>query len=203
MSLTRQKEILINIYSIDYLLKCSVFEVSDSIVKLSPVSGKTDMFQINDPVVLIYHAGQNNLETAPADAAEIDRTNSMVAFSLRKKQVEEERRIFERYPVSLEVSVRRKFSSKRLHFIVKDVSLYGMGAVSQADLDEEELIDIDLITDRSMFYFSGMIKWKNKLSNCFEYGIQLTTYDIATKYAYEEFLGRQKEGYINMIAKAR
>ncbi len=202
MDIPLQGDILLSIYSIDYLLKCKVNEISGRIIKLTPVSGKVDMLLLHDPVVLLlYKSG--NMEILPADVAQIDTQQSLVTLSLRKRQVDEERRIFERYPVSLEVSARRKFSNKRIHLAVRDISLYGMGAVSQTDLEVDEMIDIDLIAERNMFYFSGQIIWKNSLGDCSEYGLKYTNYDVATKNALEEFLGKQKDYFYNMIPKAR
>lgn len=202
MGLSLQGEILLSIYSIDYLLKCNVNECSERILKLTPLSGKVDMFQMRDPVVLLLN-NSSGLEILPADVTEIDKLQSMVTFSMREKEVDEERRVFERYPVSLAVSARRKFSSKRIQLAVRDISLYGMGVVSYADLDDNELIDIDLITDRNMFYLSGQVVWKNNLGDCSEYGLKLTNYDVATKYSFEEFLRKQKDNFINMMSKAR
>lgn len=202
MKQNRQREILLGIYSIDYLLRCELIESSGNTIKLTPRSGKLDMFQLYDPVVLInYNNGE--LETFPADVCEIDGLNNDVTILIREIEVREERRVFERYPVSLAVSARRKFSNKRLHLLVKDISLYGMGVVSEADLDEEELIDIDLITDRVMFYFGGKIIWKKRLDQISEYGLQITEYDVTTRRSFEDFLMRQKERYLNMISKAR
>lgn len=196
------KEVLLSVYSIDYLLKCEVLEHTGDVVKIAPRSGRIDMLQVHDPVVLLI-TRDNRLETVPADISEIDSQNSLVTTFLRLKEVDEERRIFERYPVSLAVSARRKFSSKRLHFLVKDISLYGMGAVSQADLELDELIDIDLITDRSMFYFSGQVVWKTTLDGGYEYGLKLTNYDVATKHSFEDYLSKLNENYQNMMSKAR
>jgi len=202
MDISLQEEILLSIYSIDYLLKCRVNEISESIIKIAPVSGKVDMLLLYDPVVLILNKG-SNLEIVSADVMHIDTQLSLVTLKLREKEVNEERRAFERYPVSLEVSARRRFSNKRIHLAVRDISLYGMGAVSRADLDVDELIDIDLITDRNMFYLSGQIIWKNNLGDCSEYGMKYTNYDISTKSALEEFLNRQKDHFYSMIPKAR
>jgi len=202
MILSQLSELLLKIYSIDYLLKCRIDEASEKLLKLSPKSGKVDMFQINDPAVAIIY-DKKQIMTLPADVTCIDKSIGRVTFTRPVMEVPDERRIFERYPVSLVVSARRKFSNKRLHFIVKNLSMYGMGAISQVDLDDEELIDIDLITDKNMFYFSGKIVWKDMLEKCFEYGIQLTHFDVATKQSYESFLGNQKEEYLKMFSKAR
>lgn len=202
MDTTELREVLLNVYSIDYLLKCEVVEHTGDIVKITPTSGRIDMLQVHDPVVLL-NRGDKRLEPIPADISEIDSQNCLVTTVLRAKEVGEERRAFERYPVSLAVSARRKFSSKRLHFVVKDISLYGMGVVSQADLEIEELIDIDLITDRSMFYFSGQVIWKAGQDGNYEYGFKLTNYDVATRRSFEEYLSKLNESYENMISKAR
>lgn len=203
MNLTQQEEILLSIYSVDHLMKCRVMETPESAVKLSPVSGKVDMFQVYDPVVLIFYDQTKQLQTVPADISLIDRSSAAITALIREKEIMEERRIFERYPVSLEVSARKKFSSKRLRFIVKNISLYGMGAVSQSDLEVDEPIDIDLITDRSMFFFNGKVVWKRNLDKYFEYGLQYTLYDVATKSLLEDFLTKQKSEYIKMMPRAR
>jgi len=203
MVIDPQHELLLNIYSIDYLLRCNVVELTDKILTLSPVSGKTDMFQVLDPVVLIS-VGGSDIMTASAEVTAIDGRSGTVSLSMRDEAVSEERRIFERYPVSLEISARKKFSSKRMHMLVKNISLYGMMAVSGTELDKEEQIDIDLITEKNMFYLSGMVVWKREVANnCFEYGLQLTHYDVATRYLFQDYLNRQKTNFANMIPRAR
>ncbi|HOJ79781.1 MAG TPA: PilZ domain-containing protein [Clostridiales bacterium] len=203
MVIDPQHELLLNIYSIDYLLRCNVVELTDKILTLSPVSGKTDMFQVLDPVVLIS-VGGSDIMTASAEVTAIDGRSGTVSLSMRDEAVSEERRIFERYPVSLEISARKKFSSKRMHMLVKNISLYGMMVVSGTELDKEEQIDIDLITEKNMFYLSGMVVWKREVANnCFEYGLQLTHYDVATRYLFQDYLNRQKTNFANMIPRAR
>jgi hypothetical protein len=195
-------ELLLKIYSIDYLLKCRVDEASEDTVKLSPLSGKVDMFQLHDPVVMLFEYNKF-LHTLPADVAFIDKSRGQVVFARPARDVEEERRIFERYPVSLTVSARRKFSSKRLHLVAKNISMYGMGVISRSELDIDEYIDIDLITDRNMFYFSGKVVWKELLGEDFEYGLQLTHFDVATKSTFEDYLEKQKAEYIKQFPRAR
>jgi len=203
MVIDPQHELLLNIYSIDYLLRCNVVELTDKILTLSPVSGKTDMFQVLDPVVLIS-VGGSDIMTASAEVTAIDGRSGTVSLSMRDEAVSEERRIFERYPVSLEISARKKFSSKRMHMLVRNISLYGMMAVSGTELDKEEQIDIDLITEKNMFYLSGMVVWKREVANnCFEYGLQLTHYDVATRYLFQDYLNKQKTNFANMIPRAR
>ena len=202
MILTQQKEVLTKVYSIDYLLKCRIDEASEKLLKLSPLSGKVDMFLVNDPIVAIVYDSKQ-IKTFPADVININSEADQVTFARPIIEVPDDRRIFERYPVSLVMSARKKFSNKRLHFVVRNLSMFGMGAISKADLDEEETLDIDLITDKSMFYFSGKIIWKNTLKNCYEYGIQLTHFDVATKQSYESYLQNQKTEYLKMILKAR
>lgn len=195
-------ELLLKTYSIDYLLKCRVDEVSESILKLSPLSGKVDMFQAYDPVILLYN-DDNDLQVCPADVASINSSMGQVTLNRPQKEVGDDRRIFERYPVSLAVSARRKYSSKRLSLVAKNISMFGMCVISESELDEEEFIDIDLITDRSMIYFSGKIIWKKMLGKGFEYGLQLTHFDVATKSIFESYLVSQKAEYSKMMSKAR
>ena len=200
--LVQANELLLKIYSIDYLLKCKVDEASEKKVKLSPLSGKVDMFTIHDPVVMIFYSDKL-LYTLPANVESVDKSLGQVVFTRPEKDVNDDRRIFERYSVSLNVSARRKFSSKRLYLVAKNISMYGMSVISQSELDIDEFIDIDLITDRNMFYFCGKVIWKGNLGNGFEYGLQLTHFDVATKQSFEGYLENQKSEYMKMFSKAR
>jgi hypothetical protein len=202
MSLTQLDEIYLKIYSIDYLLKCRVEEVSGNSVKLSPKSGKIDMFLINDPTVLIHFEG-NQLVTIPADVVSVDRETGIVTVAQPEKDLNEEERIFERYPVSLVVSARRKFTNRRQELIVKNISMFSMDVISKTLFEEDEFIDLDLITEKSMFYISGKVLAKKAAGKLYEYSLQLTHFDIATKQSFEDYLLRQKLEYINMIKKAR
>lgn len=203
MTIDPRYEILLSIYSIDYLLRCNVVELAGKELRLAPVSGKTDMFQPLDPVVLISY-DTDGIMTMSADVADIDQQSCCITLIMRNEEVPHERRVFERYPVSLMISARKKYSNKRLHMLVRNISLYGMMVISKVELDVEEQIDIDLITEKNMFYFSGMVVWKNRLVNdSFEYGLQLTHYDIATRYMFQEYLTKQKTNFANMIPRAR
>lgn len=198
----QQGEVLIDIYSIDYLLRCNVLELTQDNLKISPVSGKTDMFQKYDPVVVISNDA-GNITAAAGDVTDIDSASKSITLSIRDEEIPEERRVFDRYPVSLMVSARKKYLNKRIYMLVKNISLYGMGVISEVELDEEECIDIDLITEKNMFYFSGKVIWKKQLDGIFEYGLQLTHYDIATKYHFQDYLSKQISNYANMIPKAK
>lgn len=195
-------EILVDIYSIDYLLRCNVLDLSQQIIKLSPVCGKTDMFQKYDPVVLVANDAGNITATA-ADVTGIDRSSESITLSIRKYEVPEEERVFERYPASLMISARKKYLNKRIHMLVKSISLYGLEAISEVELDEEECIDMDLITRKNMFYFSGKVICKKQLDSIFEYGLQFTHYDVATRYLFQDYLTNQASNYSNMIPRAK
>lgn len=196
------KEVVISVYSIEYLLKCRVCSTDGSNLLIAPISNKVDMFQFNDPVVILY-IDNGQLQLKSGHIKVIDNKNKEVAIAVAAREVEEDRRIFERYPASTSLSVRRKFSSKRLNFIAKNISLYGIGAISKADLDLDEPVDIDFISGKYMFYFGGKVIWKNELENCFEYGIQLTDFDIATKMSFEAYLGKLKNEFLSAYNKAR
>ena len=160
------------------------------------------MFQFNDPVVVLY-MDNGQLEMKSGDINAIDNKNMEVAIAVAEREVNENRRIFERYPASMALSARRKFSNKRLNFVAKNISLYGIGAISKVELDMDEPVDIDLIAGKYMFYFGGKVVWKSKLENCFEYGFQLTDFDIATKMSFEVYLGKLKNEFLSAYNKAR
>lgn len=196
------KEVVLSIYSIDYLLKCRVTGIDGGKLTLSPISGKVDMFQFNDPVAILF-IDDGHLQMKGGDIKVIDKNNLEISIAVVAREPNDERRIFERYPSSILVSARRKFSGKRHNFIAKNISLYGMGVISKTELDVDEFVDIDLITGKYMFYFGGKVVWKKQLENCFEYGFTLTDFDVATKMSFEAYLGKLKTEFFNAYGKAR
>lgn len=195
-------EIAVQVYSVDYLLKCKITSISGNKITISPHEKRVDMFQVNDPVVLMY-LEEGYLRLFSGGVASVDNSGNSVEILAAKPEVEDDKRIFERYPVSLAVSARRKFSSKRLHLIARNISQYGMSAVSRVELDIDESVDIDLITGKYMFYFVGKVIWKEPLGDSFEYGFQLTDFDVATKSSMEAYLGKLKEEYKDHYLKAK
>lgn len=195
-------EIAIHIHSVEYALKCRVCGINSNRILASPVIDKVDMFQLNDPVVCMY-MDNGNMQFKSGKVKAVSDSGKTVEILVAEHYVDEERRIFERYPASMYVSARRKFSGKRLHLVAKNISEYGLEAISPIDLDIDEWIDIDLITGKYMFYFVGKVIWKHVVDNGFEYGFQLTHFDVATKLSFEAFLGKLKEVYSNMYLKAR
>lgn len=198
----RNSEIAIQVHSIDYVLKCRVCSISGKKLILSPLEKEVDMFQENDPIVIMY-LEEGLLQFGSGDIVGVDMPNNTVNVLLTELDNTEERRIFERYPVSMAVSARRKFSNKRLSLVAKNISQYGMHAVSKVNLDIEESVDIDLITGKYMFYFVGKVIWKEPKGSSFEYGFQLTDFDVSTKNLMESYLNKLKDEYRSMYSKAK
>lgn len=195
-------EIGIQIHSIDYLLKCNIVGKSGNLITVSPIERRVDMFQLNEPVVVVY-VEDGNLQLYSGSATSVDFINNSAEIQVVEDEVESERRIFERYPVSMSVSARRKYSSKRLEMVARNLSEYGMCATSTVELDIDEDIDLDLITGKYMFYFSGKVVWRKQLGNNFEYGFQLTSIDVSTKSALKAYLDKLKDEYRNSFFKAK
>ncbi|NTV89637.1 MAG: PilZ domain-containing protein [Clostridiales bacterium] len=196
------KKISLIVYCTDNLITCDVLEVVQNRIKASPCSGKVDMFQTGYPVVCMY-LSDGVLEYRGGEIADINIKASEISILITFEEVKEERRIFERYPVSLEVSARRKFSNKRFLLLAKNLSEYGMGAISSADLDMDESIDMNLIAGRYMFYFVGKVIWKQEMGSVFDYGFQLTEFDVTTKASMENYLAKLKEEYKKLFEKSK
>lgn len=195
-------EIAVQVHSIDYVLKCNIIELTGNTIDISPREKRVDMFQDNDPVVLIY-LEEGNLRLFSGSVILVDLPGNFVRILVAENEAEDDRRVFERYPVSMAISFRRKFSGKRHNMIAKNISEYGMCSVSPVELDIDESIDIDLITGKYMFYFVGKVIWRKSLGASFEYGLQLTNFDVATKSSMEAYLGKLKEEYRSQLAKAK
>ncbi len=190
------------VYSADNLIRCNVVESLDNKIKAAPIASKVDMFQAGYPVVCMF-ISEGVLKFRNGEISEVDNKNLLLVVDMPFEVVIEERRIFERYPVSLEVSARRKFSNKRFLLIAKDLSEYGMGAVSKIDLEMDEIIDMNLITGRYMFYFVGKVTWKQQKRDYFDYGFQLTEFDITTKASMASYLGKLNEDYKKLYEKTK
>jgi hypothetical protein len=195
----------IQIYNMEFAMKCEIVEQKDMEITVRITLGKCDMIRQNDPVVFQY-MDNDVFQCRSAVAQEVDYRNCIIRLYVAEDFGNEERRVFERFPVSLEASARKKYQNRRINLIVKNLSLYGLGVVSSADIDIDELIDIDLITKRNMLYFTAKVVWKKELKgneNNYEYGIHIKDVDVATINILDEYLKKLRSVYVDMYDKAK
>jgi len=195
-------DVAIYVYCIDYAIKCKITDVDGKKLTLKPISNKVDIFQPRDPVVCMY-TERGEFRICGGDVTAVNNGDGLVDIEVVDDGPDMNRRLFERFPTSMQVSVRRKFTSRRHSLAARNISLYGMSVVSTAELNMEELIDIDLIAGKNSFYFGGKVIWKNPIESKIEYGFQLTNFDIATKMSFEAYLDKIKNEYYNLFLRAR
>jgi predicted Zn-dependent protease len=203
MNISFPNEVAVFVHSVDFAMKCRVVGIDGNSLSFTPANiPKVDMFQPGDPVVCIY-MDNGNLQMTGGDVTKVSNREKIVAIDIAEENPQKERRLFERYPTSMVVSARKKYASRRLHFTARNISLFGLSVVSDTDLDVEELIDIDLITGKNDFYFGGKVVWKKPAVAGFEYGFQLTNFDVATMNNFEAYLSDLKKDYNNLYLRAR
>lgn len=195
----------IQIYSMDFGMKCTISERQGMEVTILISYGKCDMVRINDPVVFMY---MNNdiFQCRSARVLSADYKNCSLRLLIAEDLEKEEKRVFERYPISLEASARKKFQNKRINLVAKNASLYGLGVISNFEIEIDEFLDLDLITKKNMFYFSAKIVWKKILEgseNNYEYGLHIKDIDVATINILDEYLKKLRVMYMDMYEKAR
>lgn len=171
-------------------INCSV--VSGDINKLFTVkfddneTKEADIIK-GDPVLIGMLSNPDNFEINGGNVvATTPKENSYIICSQKVEWLsteKDERREFDRYPMSLLADIKRVGSTKREAACIKDISYAGMCIFSTEDFELEDNIDINLYFSNNVLTFEATIKRKSKCFGRSEYGVQIVHRDKNAMYA--------------------
>ena len=169
-----------------------VLEVSENEVLLN-LPKKFSVYNLfeGDPAVLGFQTGLD-IYAAECSIQSINAKNSSVALRIDNTEHIKEKRIFERFPVSLYADMIPQDGVKKVAYI-RNISLDGLSIVSKSDLSVGEKISFDTYIDNRVLKFSGTVMWKVKSSGNFQYGIKTIFEDFNTKNSLRLYLNILKD----------
>lgn len=149
-----------------------------------------DLFE-DDPAVLGFQTGLD-IYAAECSIRSINAKDGNVVLKIENTEHIKEKRIYERFPVSLYADMRAKNGTKKAAY-VRNISLNGLSIVSKSELSEGDEVVCDTYIDNRVLELPGTVMWKAKSSKNFQYGIKTMFQDYNTRNSLKLYLNILKD----------
>jgi hypothetical protein len=161
--------------------KCIVINYEDNLItlKLTKEFAILNLFE-SDPIVFGYEKDNTTYLCEGIILDVIPRNNSLV-IKIESIQAINEKRLSERYPVSLYAEIKVNGSKKRDIAVIRNVSLSGVCLRSKTEFQQGDILDFDAYINNIVMPLRGTVIWKIQISLHFEYGIVISFQDFKTK----------------------
>lgn len=171
-------------------------------LKLTTEFSKYVIFE-GDPIVVGFQS-ENNVYISECIIEKIHPGEGCVKVKAENTEFITDKRVYERFPVSLYAEARGENIKKRSVAYVKNISLEGLSVVSREEINEGQEIDFDIYIDGRVIVVTGVITRKTKNANNNEYGMKIIYKDFNTKNSlklYLKILKDEQERVLKGIAE--
>jgi len=124
-----------------------------------------------DPITVGY-ALEREISICSCTVVSINSKAGAIGLKIDSADTLMDKRILDRFPVSLYAEVRLKDSSKRNTITIKNLSIGGMQISSQNEFTEGQDIEINAFLDKNVVTLKAEIVWKTKNFSRFDYGLK-------------------------------
>ncbi|MFZ5987495.1 MAG: PilZ domain-containing protein [Bacillota bacterium] len=168
-------------YSEGSPFKSVVFQAGNDTVtlKLTREFSAYNLFE-GDPIVLGFQVG-NEIYISECIIHVINLKEGIVEVKIDNTEFITDKRVYERFPVSLYADVRSDSSRKRSVCFIKNLSLEGLGIVSKDEFTEGQEIELDIYIDKRVLPLTGVVTRKKSVMSSYEYGLKIFYKDFNTK----------------------
>jgi len=157
-------------------LNASILEVGESTIRIELKEKSADFNPSpGDPVVLNYKPS-NDVFVVTAEIASIDKTDP-IQLSIKVSKIEKYKDLVKekKYCVAFPAQIKIIGVPESKFAAVKNISFGGIKVNCREDIMLEDIVDATVSIDKAnKISFKGRIVRKNKLQDCFEYGIEYT-----------------------------
>lgn len=183
--------------------KCSILEEKDDILKVCIDKGYAYIELLkNDPTVIAY-LQDNEIKTLGSYIVGIDNANSKLELRIDDEHSVpgQERRIYERYPVSLYADIKTK-AAQRATAILKNISYSGMLIYSKSEFPVDTVIDIDIFLDKQVMDLKAKVIRAVKRADFNEYGLQVIYSSYDAMDSMKKFVESLRYSQASIVQKA-
>jgi hypothetical protein len=163
-------------------------------------SAALESFQQGDPIAigyeednLVYISSSSLLNTQPE--------NMEITIKVDTFEMLSNKRLFERFPVSFDASLKIGSSKTDYHVLVKNISFNGMLACSKLDFPLYQEIKLDFFVGANVSLKAVIIR-KTKEEHQFEYGLKLIYTDPSAPPVIKKFLNQLKKEQETYVTSA-
>jgi len=156
-------------------INAEVLDKEDDVIKLEAKDVlKETLFFPGDHVVINY-SNTNELYVMDGSVNHVyDISPLLIDVRINKVEKLKDLRKHERFYVSLMANIRVCGTSKLVFAVVKNMSSGGIKINCSDQLTKEDVLEVEILLDRTnKLVFSGSVVRTNKMSDYFEYGIEI------------------------------
>ena len=168
-------------YSGPASIKCIVLENTEEYIqiKLTKEFAVFNFFE-GDPIVLGYEIG-SDIFIGEGSILLINSRNNAIKIQVPDVRMITDKRLAERFPVSIYADIKDQRTKKREVVIIKDISLQGMGMMSKVEFSEDDIIEFDAYFGQLVVPLKACILRKQKIADTYHYGTQTIYNDFNSK----------------------
>ncbi|NTV91347.1 MAG: PilZ domain-containing protein [Clostridiales bacterium] len=201
MRLYKGKLVTIQHYSLSHLFSGQIVEASGDGAKIKLVSRSVIRnLKEHDPVVLGIDQDEQLL-IAGSNIRALDKNDDVMELQLDKEVKEFNRRLYERFPVSLYSDIFSYRTGKKHFSTIKDISENGMRIYTDTELSVNEDLEVSIYFSRSVIFLRCVVVREAKLQGYSDYGLMIKHDSASTLNTMREFIRTIKQPHENYLNK--
>lgn len=154
-----------------------------------------------DPIVLGVKRGEETFVFG-YNIVEIDVDNKILCVKRDTCLPCENKRLYERFPISLYADVVLEGRRKKVLSIIKDISESGFKIYTKEELQVGQMIELNIYADNAMMFITGWVVRELKKQHHFEYGIRIKYESKSTLQSIRQYIrkiGPEHEQFLYKI----
>lgn len=157
-------------YSSDTFFKGQIVEThDDKLITILPSDVYiTCSYFEDDPIAIVFEQN-GNISTCQTYISDIDYKSGRVRVKIKQINNFSNRRIQTRYPTSLYATIVGQHEMETS--FISNISADGLSLMSNAVLNNGDLIEVETCFKKINFYFKSTVVWSRDLPTIFEYGL--------------------------------
>ncbi len=203
MQLYTEKVVYLSHYSKRRPILTHLLEFKDNSICLKLRDSSCNLKVSKGDCIVLNFNENNNVYLCEGYVLNNIREDNFISIRIDQRQMVEDNRIFERFPVSLYANIKHngtsgKKETKKSAAVIKNISLSGMGVTSREELKDGQKFDCDVFIDERIVKIQGEVAWRKKEGANFEYGIKTQYPDFVYKNTVKLYLNILKNEQISL-----
>lgn len=179
-----------------------IIEISGAFLKLELLSKRNAKFEAEEPAVIICNS-DSGFFVKGCSIISVDENGYLIKICCDNNCTGENKRMYDRYPVSYYTDLKFLSENKRYPALVKDISKYGFKILTEVEIPIDQMIEISPYLDKKLIFITASIIRVVKKNKFHEYGAKISGEDyhsIQETTSILKIAGQNyTEGYINTI----
>ncbi|MCX7709065.1 MAG: PilZ domain-containing protein [Clostridia bacterium] len=179
-------------------IKGSVIDADNNLLVIQTDEGRiNNAISEGEPAVIFYREESNIAMIGCIVKEKMSRRGSFQVLCDNTVIQGQNKRMYERYPVSYYADLKVVNEQRRYVAFLKDISKYGLRIITDAQLNPGKKIEISLYLEKKILFISALIVRCAQGKKYFDYGAILTIEDFHSLREISNLIRITTEDYIN------